>query len=489
MKRSLSIFTSLVFITSCSKVYDQKIAKSQPLFNETVNEKPYQRSFLENNNKHKVILAVVDTGVDYNHPILMDNIHFDLNDEGNPIAAGYDFVGDDAWASPYLANTVIIDKNLDLDNDNDNKNISDDASKLISEKLGVLNQLFEVGKKSKILARYINPLRGYVEEIQNAAGHGTHVAGLASYDDSAIGILPVRVLPGTVSVKANAQNIKDIVEDTEDEVLENIYKGIEFAINKGAKVINLSLGAMKEIEGNEKPKVDYEKLKVLSLRLETLLKSHPNIVVVAATGNDSKWMDQDSIYNFPCGVNAPNVLCVGALKSDGKLSSFTNIVLKQNINIVYASGVDLFSTYPQKMCSLKAKDAFSDIESDTFGASFMSDCVSVIAPKIEKMSGTSMASPIVSRMVAQAIMANPEMSGKEIIDLLLSRADTADSTGLRMVFHKLKASPPSWYEDKFMVPGKMGLYSLAPTLLSSVLKRDNWVNILVPMKNVKDVKK
>lgn len=486
MIRAFWLLAITILVSSCTKVYDQKLAKSVPALNEAVNEKPTKRNFLENNAKHKLLLAVVDSGVDYNHPLLANHIHFELNADGEPIGAGFDFVGDDAWASPYIANTLPADTELaakyklDQDKRGIDKAFTSEAKKLISEKMDAAERLIEAAQKSALLAKHLNSSRAYMDEIDNTAGHGTHVAGLASYDDEAIGILPVRVLPSTNIIGLNEDKKNDAIAESEEIVFERIYKGIEYSIQKGARVINLSLGVTQQIEGNQAPSIDYQKIKVFAKKLEDLMKANPNVVAVAAAGNDGKWLDQDSVYNFPCGINAPNVLCVGALKADGKLSSFTNIPLKRDVNIIYASGVDIYSSYPQKMCTEEGKKAFDETDIDKFSEIFMKECTEGARPKMVKMSGTSMASPIVARMVAKVMLANPEVNGKEAIDLLMKKTDTADSEDLRISLNKLKVKAPSWYEDKFLVPNDMAVYSLGITMAAKAILKDNWVNLWIP---------
>jgi len=54
-----------------------------------VNPKPVQRNFLQNNRSHKILIAVVDTGIDYNHPALLDSIHFNLDINHQPFRLGF----------------------------------------------------------------------------------------------------------------------------------------------------------------------------------------------------------------------------------------------------------------------------------------------------------------------------------------------------------------------------------------------------------------
>ena len=62
-----------------------------------VNPAPSDRKFAEINKKHQLLIAVIDSGVDYNHPTLTENLHFELDAQGKPTRMGWDFSGSDAW--------------------------------------------------------------------------------------------------------------------------------------------------------------------------------------------------------------------------------------------------------------------------------------------------------------------------------------------------------------------------------------------------------
>jgi len=103
-----------LFLSSCDATYDQSILShvksSHPEVYFAANPKPFlseNKDIIENNKKHKVILAIIDTGVDYNHPYLKNNIHYSMrnNPSGPSFIVGKDYVGDDDFAAPYLIQT------------------------------------------------------------------------------------------------------------------------------------------------------------------------------------------------------------------------------------------------------------------------------------------------------------------------------------------------------------------------------------------------
>lgn len=123
-------------------------------------------------------------------------------------------------------------------------------------------------------------------------GHGTHVAGIIGAEaNNAIGIagicwnvkiLPVRVL-----------------DSTGKGTVSNIASGIKFAVDSGAKVINLSMEGRftpDEAPVEFKEAIDYAISK--------------NVTVVAAAGNENSWV------GFPANYQ-PQVIAVSALNDDG----------------------------------------------------------------------------------------------------------------------------------------------------------------------------
>jgi len=106
LQYSYVFLLSSLLLTGCwdlEKHSDQTIIKEE--HKSIGNPEPSPRHFRANNMQHKIILGVFDSGVDYNHPELKRNIHFDLDRDGQPIGAGRDFLALDNWASNRLVNT------------------------------------------------------------------------------------------------------------------------------------------------------------------------------------------------------------------------------------------------------------------------------------------------------------------------------------------------------------------------------------------------
>jgi len=213
-------------------------------------------------NCSNVIVAVLDTGVDYTHQDLAANM-WDGSAAGYP-NHGYDFVGDSVYT-------------LNPDND---------------------------------------PLpMGATEE------HGTHVAGtLAAIGNNTNGISGVCWQAKIMSVR--------VMDSRGTGSTASIIEGIRFAVDNGAKIINLSLGFQGAFDLPFSNAISYAR--------------DNDVVVVVAAGNSGADNDLSSFY--PCNFPQANLICVAALDQNYALPSFSNF--GTNSVDVGAPGVDIFATVP-----------------------------------------------------------------------------------------------------------------------------------------------
>ncbi len=141
-------------------------------------------------------------------------------------------------------------------------------------------------------------------------GHGTHVAGIISGVDNADGIVGV-------SHSAKIMPIK-VMNNLGQGYLSDIVKGINYAVDHGAKVINLSLGTTGDS---------------IVLKDAVNYAFRKGSIVVAAAGNAS---GQPCLY--PAAYD--NAICVMATDQDNKLATFSNVGGE-----ISAPGVSNYSTY------------------------------------------------------------------------------------------------------------------------------------------------
>ncbi|PSL40687.1 FlgD-like protein [Planomicrobium soli] len=186
--------------------------------------------------------------------------------------------------------------------------------------------------------------------------HGTHVAGIiaASINKTGVaGIAPnVKIMPINVFMY-------DIAYDFD------IAKAIVYAADKGANVINMSLGSY-GYSALQDDAVKYARGK--------------GVVIIAAAGNNST-----NARMYPAAL--PSVIAVAATDNKDKSAWFSN--WGNHIDIS-APGENIYSTLP--------------------------------ASSYDYMSGTSMAAPVVSGVAALILSKNPFLSPDQVEDILAKSA-------------------------------------------------------------------
>ncbi|MBC8111389.1 MAG: S8 family peptidase [Verrucomicrobia bacterium] len=197
--------------------------------------------------------------------------------------------------------------------------------------------------------------------------HGTHVAGIiGATRDNKIGMDGV------------CDNVKLMIVRTVpdgDERDKDVANAIRYAVDNGAKVINMSFG--KDFSPNRE--VVDEAIKYAASK---------NVLLVHAAGNDAK--DIDTTNNFPTNkfANVKNWLEIGASSwGDEKkfVADFSNYG-KKSVD-VFAPGVDIYSTIPGN--------------------------------KYKNNSGTSMASPVTAGVAALLLSYFPDFSAEQIKEIII----------------------------------------------------------------------
>lgn len=255
-----------------------------------------------------LIVAVIDTGVDYTHPDLAANIWVNeaekngiagVDDDGNGYVDdvyGYDFAGKDA-----------------------------------------------------------DPMDGH--------GHGTHCAGNigAVHNDSGIAGMMANVK--IMSIK--------FLSDRGSGTTEDAILAVDYATRNGAKIMSNSWGGGEYSE---------------ALKEAIQAASDAGIVFVAAAGNESANNDKRATY--PANYEVDNVITVGAMEGKGKRSSFSNYGATKVH--VFAPGSNIYST--------------------------------VRGGRYQNMSGTSMATPLVSGGIGLLLSHDPELSVTEVRERVVATA-------------------------------------------------------------------
>ncbi|MFN6500503.1 MAG: S8 family serine peptidase [Nostoc sp. DedQUE01] len=254
-----------------------------------------------------VVVAVLDSGVDHNHSDLNSNI----------------------WTN----SKEIADNGID-----------DDANGYIDDFYG-WNFIYNNN----------NTLDVY--------GHGTHVAGTIAAVNNDFGVTGIAYNAKIMPVK--------VLGDDNKGTYSAIAQGIYYAVNNGAKVINMSLAGTVPDSGLEAA-IQYA--------------TSQGVIVVMAAANSA-----GSTPLYPAYYATNWGLAVGAVDKNNNLADFSNRAgSDSNMAYVTAPGVNVYSTLPNQ----------------TYGF----------------YNGTSMATPHVAGVAALILSANASLTGSQVREIITQTA-------------------------------------------------------------------
>ena len=238
---------------------------------------------------------------------------------------------------------------------------------------------------------------GPAERQAARSTHGTHVAGIAAAaKDNGYGI---------AGIAPDAQIIPVKVLDEEGGSFEDIAAGIRYAVDQGADVVNLSLGAQPGTQALTFTGV------IADVQDAIADARARGVAVVAAAGND---------FASICGTPAfdPGALCVASTDKRELRSAFSNFAVKPDLAAVAGPGGSLLP-----VCG---EDVVSSVPLGT-GAS----AACGYGADFDEMAGTSMASPAVAGVAA--LLAAQGRTDDEIMQVLLSTS-RKPGTSLRGIY-------------------------------------------------------
>ncbi len=268
-----------------------------------------------NEGSEEIVAAVVDTGVDYSHPDLAENMWINKDEIANN---GKDDDGNGYIDDVYGWNFAV--------NNNDPRSSS-------------------------------------------KSPHGSHVAGLiGARGNNHVGVVGV-------APKAKLMALK-FMDDSGAGITSNAVRAIDYAINKKVFLINNSWGSNR-----------YSR----TLSDAITRAANAGILFFAAAGNGNKGFGYniDSTPWYPASYPQWNVFSVAATTSGDRLTDFSNF--SKNKVDVAAPGYAIYST----------------VSGSTY----------------QMMSGTSMATPIVSGLAVLIKAANPDLDPAQILNLIRESSD------------------------------------------------------------------
>ncbi|WP_375510780.1 S8 family peptidase [uncultured Nostoc sp.] len=253
-----------------------------------------------------VVVAVVDTGVDYNHEDLRNNIWTNTKE---------------------IAGNGIDDDGNGYIDDNYGWNFSDQNNNTLDNN-----------------------------------GHGTHVSGTIAGENNNYGVTGIAYDAKIMPVK--------VLNESGSGSYNSISKGIRYAVDNGANVINLSLGGTSSNRTLESA-IDYA--------------SSKGVIVVMAAGNNG-----DSSPEYPARYAYKSGIAVGAVDKNNNMPDFSNRSGTNEIAYVTAPGVKVYSSVPNNQYAT--------------------------------YSGTSMAAPHVAGIVALMLSANPNLTDAQVRQIVTETA-------------------------------------------------------------------
>ncbi|MFJ5304242.1 S8 family peptidase [Streptomyces sp. NPDC088350] len=228
-------------------------------------------------------------------------------------------------------------------------------------------------------------------------GHGTHVASIiagsgAASDGKYKGVAPdVALLNGKV------------LNDQGSGSYSSILAGMQWAVDQGAKIVNMSLG------GQDGPETD-----VLEAAVDDLSAQHGTLFVVAA-GNEGR--TGDSTVDSPGSADA--ALTVGAVDGSDVLASFSSTGPRVGDSAVKP---DITAPGVQIVAARAAGTALCQDSCVQPGDGPVDD-------NYTSASGTSMATPHVAGAAALLASEHPDWSGEQLKSTLMASARPSADQG------------------------------------------------------------
>ena len=236
---------------------------------------------------------------------------------------------------------------------------------------------------SKIAGEY-----SYVGTTKDGFGHGTHVAGIAAgATNNDVGVAGMCPSCRILSVK--------VLDDQGSGYMSDVASGITYAASHGARVISLSLGGSGRSE-------------TLHSALDYALAN--NALPVCAMGNSG------TASNTPEPAYWHDCLSVIATDQNGAKASFSNYGMKAD---VAAPGVAILSTMPTYPVTLTTKYGYE--------------------MNYDALSGTSMATPMVSGIAGLVLSQNPNLTPKQVAGIIMASSGDGISWNPNLAFGVVNA--------------------------------------------------
>ena len=229
--------------------------------------------------------------------------------------------------------------------------------------------------------------------------HGTNVAMIAAAARDGTGILGIAFDATIMALRSDTVGSCGGADpqdpDTDCTFSDStIAAALDYASSHGAKVINISLGG----EGATQVVLD-----------AVAAAANRGSLIIVSAGNDGFDQPESFARLLDQAANG-GVMIVGSIDADGSMSSFSNRAGTQNAHYIAALGRRLCCVYDN-----------GQLYVDSQGFQYL-------------LSGTSFSAPQVSGAAALLAQAFPNLTGRQIADILLTTAFDAGAAGTDVVF-------------------------------------------------------
>ena len=289
--------------------FDREIEQLEDIYCEGCYDRPLEEVRAVARRTDRILVAVLDTGVDFNHPDIAFKIPRpdrealgllkDLEEGKRKLQDYYNGL------EPSLAESSRWRYELAAE-------AFDDEMRKYS--LGWDYKYFDANPYD-YATEYVIP-RLDERDPEPPAGfrhllrHGTPVVGILAEGNDDVAILPI---------KYPMENVDS----------GRFYDAVRFAYERGARIVNMSFSWRRET--------------LESVVLCDAIRRHPGMIFVAGAGNDAK--DLDKVASYPIHCDLPNMIVVTSVDSDNKLAHFANFG-KKWVHLA-AEGVDVPVILPE----------------------------------------------------------------------------------------------------------------------------------------------
>lgn len=314
--------------------------------------------------KRKVVVAIVDTGVMYDHDDLAEHMWVNTSE----------IAGDDI--------------------DNDNNGYVDDIYgwNFYDSSVYQTSTPSRPGRgRSSTPTPSPTPFVGnntYYNKNSNIEdSHGTHVAGTIAASNNDTGIVGI-----ASNADVKIMSVKALGGEEGYGTTESVVKGIQYAEENGADICNLSLGGEDD-----------------DTMLRTVMENSSMLFTIAA-GNGDEYTGQavniDSSPIYPASYNFDNIIVVANLQCNGELH-WTSNYGSSSVDIA-APGSYIYST-------------------STFNGIYSSTTSIPASSSYEYMTGTSMAAPMAAGVAAMLYSCYDDLTLQDVKKIMMDSASPLDN--------------------------------------------------------------